>query len=67
VLSSDEAREIFSQFNEESRVKRKVEGNKARLWPTTPINYLFDGSHCMVKIIINSLDDVHFYNYLSQC
>ena len=65
-MSSDEAREIFSQFNEEFRVKRKVEGNKARLWPTTPINYLFDGSHCRFKIIFNS-HDVFLYNYLSKC
>ena len=50
MLSSNEAREIFSKFipEENSRAKRKVEGNKFRLWPTTLINYSFDGSHCKI-------------------
>jgi hypothetical protein len=50
VLSKEQAYDIFSQFIEKDedalRSKRKVSRNM-QLW-TMPINYIFDGTHCII-------------------
>jgi hypothetical protein len=48
VLRKEQAEAIFSQYTNDdsnSRSKRKVIRDVASLWPSMPINFIFDGTH----------------------
>ena len=68
VLRSDQAEAIFSQYtndnDENSRTKRKVIRDLASLWPSMPINYIFDGTHSKFYLEACNFNSFYSMNYL---
>ena len=69
VLTKEQAEIIFSEYSNDdgaSRTKRKVVRDLASLWPSMPINYIFDGSHRKLSIFFWPEISISFFKFLFE-